>query len=87
MSGFGGKVAIVTGGGAAMTLWHAPIYAWVLLVSAWAAGGALLFLHRIDATQYAALGPASLVVVFGLVMRRRSTERSTVRTAEAAARA
>ena len=32
----------------------------------------LLLLNRIDATQYAALALASLVVVFGLVMRWRS---------------
>lgn len=47
----------------------------------------LLNLKRIDATQYGTVVLASLVVVFGLVMRWRSTEsaesRSTTRAAEA----
>jgi len=42
----------------------------------------LLMLHRIDVTQYGALLLASLVVVFGLVLRWRS-DRATTRTAEA----
>ena len=40
---------------------------------------ALLFTHRIDAIQYGAIVLASLGVVFGLVMRWRSTERSAPR--------
>jgi hypothetical protein len=43
---------------------------------------ALLMLHRIDATQYGVLGLASLVVLFGLVMRWRS-DRTTTPAAEA----
>ena len=49
------------------------------------AGLGLLLTHRIDATRYAALVLASLVVVFGLVMRWRSTERSATPTAAARA--
>ena len=57
----------------------------LLAMMSFAIGTAALvlpMLHRIDATQYGALVLASLVVVFGLVMRWRS-DRATTPTAEA----
>jgi hypothetical protein len=53
----------------------------VLMSFAMGAGAiGLLLLKRIDATQYAGLALASLVVVFGLVMRWRSGSSAEVRT-------